>query len=213
MSSQLLDRQGNLHATDTGRFTEHALDEADLALFNLEPPTVPEPEPLVVTAKPLLVKPGKPLVADAGRGLEEFTVLSATEVNGTRFVQDGEGQLWELLFKDSGCQVVSDPDLLAARTRMVSQAHRVGVVQRTDYRRPSPFMSGLSHHRNLHLASCPKLHEPSGTGFEHTIVDQAPGGPTSFWIDKAIEAHRADPDALCECLQGRDRAEPSTFAA
>lgn len=203
MSLQTIDRHGRGHASTSGRYTGHVLIEAEPALFDLDPTPGPEPdpEPLVATAKPLTVKPGKPLVVDAGRGLERFVVLSPTDVNGTRFVVDTDNQPWELSFKDGGCQVVADPELLARRTRIVVEGHRVGISRRVDFARAGLDSAGLTETSSLHLRTCPHLDAPSTTGFQHTTWDRRWAAPADAFVTEAVAAHRADPDSLCECLR------------
>lgn len=195
MTSQTIDRRGNRHAGDTGRFAGHIQHEAQPSLLD------PEPVTLVETDKPLNVKPGRQLVADIGRGLEEFTVLSPSEVNGTRFVQDRGNQTWELTFKDGRCQVVADPQLLARRTRIVVEGHNVGIARRIDFARGKTDAAGLTETATLHLKTCPHLDEPSTTGFPHTIWDRVYQEAPDHLVTLAVKQHRADPGSLCECLR------------
>lgn len=195
MTSSTVDRVGNLHATATGQFTGRWLREADDTLFDLDP------EPLVATAKPLDVKDGRTLVADLGRGLEELVVMSRTDTIGTRFLQDADGQQWEVTFKSGGCQVVADPDQLRTRARILAEGHRHGVVMRTDYVRPDLDSAGLTERRSLHLATCSQLNAPAATGYAPTFLDRLYNRPADYLVTMAAEQYRTDPEQLCDCLR------------
>ena len=166
-----------------------------------------------ITAEPLKVKPGRYLTADIGRGPETLLVMASAPATGCRYVQDGDGQQWEVHFKEGRAAVIAEPERLAARARLVANAHKLGLM----FRHTTSSRWGYHTVSDLHLVGCPRLEAPAQGGDRVTTSQYGPRrgnhekfGPQEELRYQAVQEHRTR-TATCDCIDNGElpAAEPA----
>ncbi len=147
MTTMTAAQQARQHVRGSGgRYAETVHDEP--ALFELEV----QPRPLQVA--PIgKAKLGDVVAVDLGAGPRQVVVQS-TSVTGRRFVSDDDGQVWEVSASEKNVPVVTaSPQQLECRTRVLSAAHRHGVVKRSEW---APVEASDEHVavKTVHIAGC-----------------------------------------------------------